>query len=145
MLYKARRIVYGVSGGDATRGSPDRIAMKRGLPGAGGVLSARGHVFVNDAKDSPRTAVSIDDHRLIATLVQRAVRATRAARPRVPVIQADACFLHPINPNDEIPPTGRHRSASRDPRRWLARICVRPVCRGRVPSRARTCQEGVPA
>ena len=58
---------------------------------------------------------------------------------------SDACFLHPINPNNEIPPTRRHRSASRDPRRWLARICVRPVCRGRVPSRARTCQEGVPA
>src|SRR2546428_12576944 len=59
----------------------DTIAMRRGLP------SAIGHVLVNDARDSPPRGVCVDDHRLIATLVHHAVRATRASPRRVPVIQ----------------------------------------------------------
>src|SRR3989442_4213338 len=41
-LYNARRIMYGVRGGDATRVRPAAIAMTRGTPGAGGVLAALG-------------------------------------------------------------------------------------------------------
>src|SRR4029450_3794913 len=66
VLYMARRIVYGVDGRDATRRWSDAIAMRHGLPGVGGVPASLGHVLVNDVKDSPRTAVNVDD-RLIAT------------------------------------------------------------------------------
>ena len=57
----------------------------------------------------------------------------------------DACFFRRIDPCEEIPPSYRSRSASRDPRRWLARIHIHPVRRGCVPSRARGRQGGVPA
>ena len=56
-----------------------------------------------------------------------------------------ACGLRPIHPCDKILPTPRHRSASRDPRRWLARIHIHPVRRDRVPLRARARQGGAPA
>jgi hypothetical protein len=56
-----------------------------------------------------------------------------------------ACCLRPVDPCDEIPPTRRHRSAVRDPRRWLARIRIHPIRRGRVPPRARARQGGAPA
>jgi hypothetical protein len=56
----------------------------------------------------------------------------------------DACFLRSLDPCDEIAPSCRHRSASRDPRRWLARIRIHPVRRGGVP-RARARQGGAPA
>jgi hypothetical protein len=56
-----------------------------------------------------------------------------------------ACGLRPVDPCDKIPPTRRHRSALRDPRRWLARIRIHPIRRGRVPPRARARQGGVPA
>jgi hypothetical protein len=42
-LYNGERIVYGVGGCDATRVRHDAIAMTRGTPAAGGVLSALGH------------------------------------------------------------------------------------------------------
>ena len=42
VLYNTTRIVYGVRGDDATRVQSDAIAMTRGTPGAGGVLSALG-------------------------------------------------------------------------------------------------------
>ena len=56
-----------------------------------------------------------------------------------------ACYLRPVDPCDEISPTCRHRSAWRDPRRWLARIRIHPIRRGRVPPRARARQGGAPA
>lgn len=56
-----------------------------------------------------------------------------------------ACCLRPVDPCDEIPPTRRHRSALRDPRRWLAQIRIHPIRRGRVPPCARARQGGAPA
>jgi hypothetical protein len=55
-----------------------------------------------------------------------------------------ACCLRPVASCDEIPPTRRHRSAVRDPRRWLARIRIHPIRRGRVPPCARARQGGAP-
>lgn len=57
----------------------------------------------------------------------------------------DVRSRRPIDPHDEIPLTRRDRSASRDPRRWLARIRRHVVRAGRVPSRARARQGGAPA
>src|SRR5712691_3273627 len=118
LLYKARRIVYGVNGRDATCGSSDTIAMRRGLP------SAIGHVLVNDAKDSPPRGVCVDDHRLIATLVHHVVRATRASPRRVSVIEGTpatsarstrATRSHPLADTDQlgvIPDAGWPESVS---------------------------------
>ena len=59
--------------------------------------------------------------------------------------RGDVRFLRRVDPCDEILPTRRHRSASRDPRRRLARIRIHPIRRGRVPARARARQGGAPA
>ena len=64
---------------------------------------------------------------------------SRAGHPGHP------CCLRPVDACDEIQPTRRHRSALCDPRRWLVRICIHPIRRGRVPPCARARQGGAPA